>query len=193
VTVCGNGVAALGDSSASCGSGQQAGRGGTGGAGQPSGGGGGSTPSDGSGSGTEVSADGVSASVPATVCGSGVGLLGDASASCGSNTSTGGIIAPPPATTPPGQSDTGTSGTAGSGGGTGTSGSSGLIPGTSGLMAGTSGGAGDAVTSFAPLRLSASDGSGALLAVLGAGLLAAGFLVVRATRPDTATKGGGDR
>jgi hypothetical protein len=138
-------------------------------------------------------------------CGNGAGVLGDASASCGSDTSTGGIIAPPPAAAghhPAGaerhrhlrhprerrqhrhlrhpRPD----------------------PGTSGLTAGASGGAGDAVTSLAPLRSSASDGSGALpftgaaselLAVLGAGLLAAGFLVVRATRPDTATKGGGDR
>jgi hypothetical protein len=84
-----------------------------------------------------------------TVCGDGVGLPGDASAS------------------------------------------------TSGLTAGSSGVAGDAVTSVAPLRSSASDGSDALrftgaasdlLAVLGVGLVAAGFLVVRATRPDTATK-----
>jgi hypothetical protein len=127
-----------------------------------------------------------------TVCGNGAGVLSDASASCGSDT--GGIIALPPATTPPGQSDTGTSGL--------TPGTSGLTPGTRGLTAGASGGAGDAVTSLAPLRSSASGGSGALpftgaasdlLAVLGAGLLAAGFLVVRATRPDTATKGGGDR
>jgi hypothetical protein len=200
VTVCGNGVGALGDSSASCATGQQAGSGGTGGAGQPSGSGGGSTPSDGSGSGTEVSAEGVSASVPVTVCDNGVGLLGDALSSCGSDTSSGGIIAPPPATSPPGQSDTGTSGTSGTPG-TGSTGTSGLLD-TGGLTPGTSSRAVDSVTSFAPLRSSASDGSGALpftgaasdlLAVLGTGLVTAGLLAVRATRPDTATKGGGDR
>ena len=48
-----------------------------------------------------------------TVCGNGVGLLGDTSASCGSDTSTGGIIAPPPPATTPGGTDTGTSGTPG--------------------------------------------------------------------------------
>jgi hypothetical protein len=200
VTVCGNGVGALGDSSASCATGQQAGSGGTGGAGQPSGSGGGSTPSDGSGSGTEVSAEGVSASVPVTVCDNGVGLLGDALSSCGSDTSSGGIIAPPPATSPPGQSDTGTSGTSGTPG-TGSTGTSGLLD-TGGLTPGTSSRAVDFVTSFVPLRSSASDASGALpftgaasdlLAVLGTGLVTAGLLAVRATRPDTATKGGGDR
>jgi hypothetical protein len=200
VTVCGNGVGALGDSSASCATGQQAGSGGTSGAGQPSGSGGGSTPSDGSGSGTEVSAEGVSASVPVAVCDNGVGLLGDALSSCGSDTSSGGIIAPPPATSPPGQSDTGTSGTSGTPG-TGSTGTSGLLD-TGGLTPGTSSRAVDSVTSFAPLRSSASDSSGALpftgaasdlLAVLGTGLVTAGLLAVRATRPDTATKGGGDR
>jgi len=134
-----------------------------------------------------------------TVCGNGIGLAGDASATCGADTSTGGIIAPPPAD-PPGQSDTGSSGISDTPGGTGSTGTSGLLA-TTGLTPGASGGAGDPVTSFAPLRGSAS-GSGALpftgaasdlLAVLGAGLLAAGFLVVRATRPDAATKGGGDR
>jgi hypothetical protein len=150
VTVCGNGAGVLGDASASCGTGQQAGSGGTSGAGQPSGSGGGSTPSDGSGSGTEVSAEGVSASVPVTVCDNGVGLLGDALSSCGSDTSSGGIIAPPPATSPPGQSDTGTSGTSGTPG-TGSTGTSGLLD-TGGLTPGTSSRAVDSVTSFAPLR-----------------------------------------
>jgi len=110
------------------------------------------------------------------------------------DTSTGGIIAPtPPGTTPgttPGRTDT--VGTPGSGS-TGTSG----IPGTLGL---TPGGAG-ATTAFAPLRGSVS-GSGALpftgagsdgLALFAAGLLAAGALFVRATRPAAATEGGGDR
>jgi hypothetical protein len=63
-------------------------------------------------SGNQVAVDaGVTASVPVTACGNGVGLLGDVSAACGSDTSTGGIIAPPPDT--PGQTDTGTSGTSG--------------------------------------------------------------------------------
>jgi hypothetical protein len=156
--------------------------------------GGGSTPTGGTGDGTAVSADGVTASVPVTACGNGVGLLGDVSAACGSDTSTGGIIAPPPDT--PGETDTGTSGTSGIPGST--TGTSGLL--ATGLTPG-GGGAGDPVASFAPLRPQAA-GSGALpftgaasdlLAVAGAGLLAAGFLAVRATRPDTAGKGGGDR
>jgi hypothetical protein len=155
--------------------------------------GGGSTPTGGTGDGTAVSADGVTASVPVTACGNGVGLLGDASAACGSDTSTGGIIAPPDT---PGQTDTGTSGTSGIPGSTGTSG---LL--ATGLTPGIGGGGGDPVASFAPLRPQAA-GSGALpftgaasdlLAVAGAGLLAVGFLAVRATRPDTAGKGGGDR
>jgi hypothetical protein len=133
-----------------------------------------------------------------TICGNGAGALGDASASCGSDTSTGGIIAPPPATTP-GGIDTGTSGTPGT---PGSSGTFGLTPGTSGLTSGGSGGAGSAVTSFAPLRSITAAGADALpftgagsdlLAVLGATLAIAGLLTVRATRPDTATKGGGDR
>jgi hypothetical protein len=133
-------------------------------------------------SGNQVNADvgDVAPSVPVTVCGNGVGVLGDAAASCGADTSSGGIIAPPPGTT-------------GSPGSTGTSG----IPGTSGSIPG----AGDPITTSAPLRpvVSASGAlpfTGAasdLLAVVGAALLAAGFRVVRATRPDTAGKGGGDR
>jgi len=191
LTVCGNGVGALGDSSASCGTALLSGGNGTT---QPSGDGGGSTPTGGTGDGTAVSADGVTASVPVTACGNGVGLLGNVSAACSSDTSTGGIIAPPPDT--PGETDTGTSGTSGIPGST--TGTSGLL--ATGLTPG-GGGAGDPVASFAPLRPLAA-GSGALpftgaasdlLAVAGAGLLAAGFLVVRATRPDTAGKGGGDR
>jgi hypothetical protein len=191
VTVCGNGVGALGDSSASCGTGQQAGSG----TGQPSGGDGSSTPGDGSGDGTAVGTEGVSASVPVTVCGNGVGLLGDTSATCSSDTSTGGIIAPPP-----GRSDTGTSGTVGTPGG-GSTGTSGLPGGPAGLTPGAAGGAGDPIASFAPLR-SSTGGPGALpftgatsdlLAVVAAGLLTLGLLAVRATRPDAATRGGGDR
>jgi hypothetical protein len=216
VTVCGNGAGVLGDASASCGTAQPAGSGGT----STGANGSGNDSDDGStgaeistgpaGAGTSTSgtllddaASGnqvdagigsVSPSAPVTVCGNGVGLLGDASAACGSDTSTGGIIAPTPDT--PGETDTtGTSGIPGSDTGT-----SGLLA-TTGLTPGTSGGAGDPVASFAPLRPLAV-GSGALpftgaasdlLAVVGAALLAAGFRVVRATRPDTAGKGGGDR
>jgi hypothetical protein len=124
-----------------------------------------------------------------TVCGNGVGLLGDASMSCGADTSSGGIIAPPPGTTPSGSTDTD--------GITGTTGTSG-IPGTSGLIPG----AGDPITTSAPLRpvVSASGalpftGAGSdLMALAAGGLLAAGVLVLRATRPATAaTKGGDDR
>ena len=141
----------------------------------------------------------MSPTVPVSACGNSVGLLGDASASCGSDTSSGGIIAPPPGTTPgqtdtDGTTDTGTSGIRGTTGTTGTTGTNGLTP-------GTGGDAGDAVTTFAPLRPSVS-GSGALpftgaasdlLALVAAGMLAAGALVVRATRPAAATGGGEDR
>jgi hypothetical protein len=187
VTVCGNSVGALGDASASCGANQQASGGG---ATQPSGGGGGSATTDGSGNQAGVGVGDVSASVPVTACGNGIGLLGDASAGCGADTSTGGIIAPPPVTTgPDGTSDTGTSG----------------IPGTVGLTPGTGGGPGDPITTFAPLRpFAPSSGSGAgvlpftgagsdLLAVLAGGLLGMGALVVGATRPDAAREGGDDR
>ena len=145
-------------------------------------------------SGNQVNADvgDVAPSVPVTVCGNGVGVLGDAAASCGADTSSGGIIAPPPGTTPSGSTDT--DGTTGSPGSTGTSG----IPGTSGSIPG----AGDPITTSAPLRpvVSASGAlpfTGAasdLLALAAGGLLAAGVLVVRATRPATAaTKGGDDQ
>jgi hypothetical protein len=134
-----------------------------------------------------------------TVCGNGVGLLGDTSATCSSDTSTGGIIAPPPAI-PPGRSDTGTSGTVGTPGG-GSTGTSGLLGGPAGLTPGAAGGTGDPIASFAPLRSSAggpgvlpfTGATSDLLAVVGAGLLTLGWLAVRATRPDAATKGGGDR
>jgi hypothetical protein len=150
----------------------------------------------------------------ATASLAGVGLLGDASSNCGTSaipdptdpgavidtgigvdigtdTSTGGIIAPPPGTTSP----DGTGGEAPSSS-TGTSG----IPGTLGLTPG-SGGADSSATSFAPLRpsVAGSDGlpfTGAasdLLALVAFGLLVAGALVVRATRPAAAREGGDDR
>jgi hypothetical protein len=187
VTVCGNGVGALGDASAACGTAQPSGSGGS-----PATGG---SPSGGSDDDSAtVGTDGISPSVPVTVCGNGVGLLGDASVACAADTSTGGITAPPPGTTDPGGS-TGTSGIPGTPGSTGTSG----IPGTTGLTPGTGGGAGDPVTTFSPLRPSVSDSlpfTGAfsdLLALAAAGLLAAGALIVRASRPVAATEGGGDR
>ena len=220
VTVCGNSVGALGDASASCGTGQPATS--TGGA---SAGASGSSQADGTlaGNQAEVSVGDVAATVPVTASCNSVGLLGDASSNCGTSTSpgtdpgtnsgidsgidsgigvdigintggeisTGGIIAPPPGTTSPGGNDA--DGTPGS---TGTSG----IPGITGLTPG-SGGADGSVTSFAPVRPSVA-GSGALpftgatsdlLAIAAFGLLVAGALVVRATRPAAAREGGGDR
>ena len=217
VTVCGNSVGALGDASASCGTGQPATS--TGGA---SAGASGSTQADGTlaGNQAEVSVGDVAATVPVTASCNSVGLLGDASSNCGTSTSpgtdpgtdtgidtdtgigvdigvntggeisTGGIIAPPPGTTSPGGDDTDGPGS------TGTSG----IPGIPGLTPG-SGGADGSVTSFAPVRPSVA-GSGALpftgaasdlLAIAAFGLLIAGALVVRATRPAAAQEGGGDR
>jgi hypothetical protein len=135
----------------------------------------------------------VSPSVPVTVCGNGVGLLGDASVGCGANTSSGGIIAPPPGTSPSGSTDTAASPP----GTTGTAGTSG-VPGTSGLIPG----AGDPISTSAPVRpvVSASGvlpftgAASDLLALAAGGLVAAGALVARATRPATAaTKGGDDR
>jgi hypothetical protein len=190
VTVCGN---AVGEASASCGASQQASGGGTT---APSGGDSGSSSSDSSGNQAEASVESVSAPVPVTVCGNGVGLLGDASVSCAADTSTGGIIAPPPGTTTPGSTDT--DGTQGSPGSTGTSG----IPGTTGLTPGTSGAAGDPANAFAPLRsalagadtLAFTGVAADLLAAVATGLLAAGALIVRAARPATAaTEGGEDR
>jgi hypothetical protein len=177
VTVCGNGVGALGDASAACGTAH------------PSGGGGStSTPSGGSDDAAAVSAAGTSASVPVAVCGNWVGLLGDASVACAADTSSSGTTAPPPGTTDPGGS-TDTDGITGTPGSTGTSG----IPGTAGLTPGTDGGAGDPVTTFSPLRPSVAESSLAftgalsdLLALAAAGLLAAGVLIVRAARPATA-------
>ena len=160
----------------------------------------------------------VSPSVPVMVCGNSVGVLGDASSNCGpstipdptdpgtgidtgigvdvgvntgTDTSTGGIIAPPPGTTSP----DGTGGEAPSSS-TGTSG----IPGTLGLTPG-SGGADSSATSFAPLRASVAGSGGLpftgaasdLLALVAFGLLVAGALVVRATRPAAAREGGDDR
>ena len=210
VTVCGNGAGVLGDASASCGANQPP---------APAGGPTGSTGSSGTGStgasvdtgsatagsllanlasGNQVDAGigSVSPSVPVTACGNGVGALGDASAGCGADTSSGGIIAPPPGTSPSGSTDTDGI-TASPPGTTGTTGTSG-IPGTSGLIPGP----GDPITTSAPLRpvVSASGAlpfTGAasdLLALVAGGLLAAGALVVRATRPATAaTEGGDDR
>ncbi|HSO55926.1 MAG TPA: hypothetical protein VL330_24990, partial [Actinomycetes bacterium] len=220
VTVCGNSVGALGDASASCGTSQPATS--TGGA---SAGASGSTQADGplAGNQAEVSVGDVAATVPVTASCNSVGLLGNASSNCGTSTSpgtdpgtdtgidpgigidvdagvggeisTGGIIAPPPATTTPGTPSgrTDTAGTAGTPGSTGTSGIPGLTPG--------SGGADASVTSFAPVRPSVA-GSGALpftgaasdlLAIAAFGLLIVGALVVRATRPAAAREGGGDR
>ena len=164
----------------------------------------------------------MSATVPVTVSCNSIGLLDDASSSCGpstnpspdpgttgtdtgidtgigvdigvntgTDTSTGGIIAPPPGTTSPGGTDG-----EGPSSSTGTSG----IPGTLGLTPG-SGDADGSATSFAPLRRSVA-GSGALpftgaasdlLALVAFGLLVAGVLVVRATRPAAAKEGGQDR
>jgi hypothetical protein len=239
VTVCGNSVGVLGDTSASCGTAQP------GSANDGSGGGvtvgtSGSTQADGTLAGNQVGAnvDDVSATVPVTASCNSVGLLGDASSNrgtpnpdrstdtsadvdlgigtfgidtgtvtgpgtdsgigvdigidAGTETSTGGIIAPPPGTTSSG--GTGADGTPGSS--TGTSG----IPGIPGLAPGA-GGAGISATSFAPLRPSVA-GSGALpftgaasdlLALAALGLLVAGALVVRATRPAAAREGGDDR
>jgi hypothetical protein len=181
VTVCGNGVGALGDASVGCGTAQ------------PSGGGGPTSPA-GSGNQATVGTDGIAPPVPVTVCGNGVGLLGDASVGCGADTSTGGIIAPPPGTTP---GSTDTDGIQGTPGSTGTSG----IPGTTtGLTPGTGGGPGDPAITLAPLRPSVAGSlpfTGAasdLLALVAGGLLVAGTLIVRAARPATAaTEGGEDR
>jgi hypothetical protein len=188
VTVCGNGVGALGDASAACGTAQPSGSGGsTSTGGSPAGGSDDDT--------ATASTGGISPSVPVTVCGNGVGLLGDASVACTADTSTGGTTAPPPGTTTPGGS-TDTDGIPGTPGSTDTSG----IPGTTGLTPGTDGGAGDPVTTFSPLRPSVADASLAftgaasdLLALVAAGLLAAGVLIVRAARPAAAKEGGEDR
>ena len=127
-----------------------------------------------------------------TGAGTDTGIGVDIGLDTGTETSTGGIIAPPPGTTS--SAGTGADGTPGSS--TGTSG----IPGTLGLAPG-SGAADSSVTSFAPLRPSIA-GSGALaftgaasdlLALAAFGLLVAGALVVRATRPAAAREGGDDR
>jgi hypothetical protein len=188
LTVCGN---AVGDASASCAPSQQTSGDGTTQLSDSTSGSGSSGPSGNQG---QVSVESVSPSVPVPVCGSGVGLLGDATISCGADTSTGGIIAPPPGTTP---GSTDTDGTTGGPGSTGTSG----IPGTTtGLTPGTSGGPGDPATTLAPLRPSLSGvlpftgAASDLLAQVAGGLLVAGVLIVRAARPATAaTEGGEDR
>jgi hypothetical protein len=126
---------------------------------------------------------------PGTGIDTGIGV--DVGVNTGTDTSTGGIIAPPPGTTSPG----GTGGDAPSSS-TGTSG----IPGTLGLTSG-SGGADGSATSFAPLRPSVAGSGGLpftgaasdLLALVAFGLLVAGALVVRATRPAAAQEGGDDR
>jgi hypothetical protein len=159
-------------------------------------------------SGNQVGVDAgeVSPTVPATICGNGVGVLGDASAGCGANTSTGGTTAPPPGTTP-GQTGTistaGTAGTAGTIGTIGTAGTIGTtgITGITGLTRDTGGRPGDPVTTLAPLR-SFAAGAGALpfsgatsdlLATVAAGLLAMGALLLRAARPAAAREGGDGR
>jgi hypothetical protein len=119
------------------------------------------------------------------------GIGADVGVNTGTDTSTGGIIAPPPGTTSPG----GTDGEA-PGSSTGTSGT----PGTLGLTPGP-GGADGSATSFAPLRPSVAGSGGLpftgaatdLLALVAFGLLVAGALVVRATRPAAAQEGGDDR
>ena len=91
VTVCGNAVGVLGDTSASCAPSQPAsptgGSSGTGSAGASAGTGSPTSDSmlDSLASGNQVDAGigSISPSVPVTVCGNSVGVLGDASASCG--------------------------------------------------------------------------------------------------------------
>ncbi|HKP98822.1 MAG TPA: hypothetical protein VJ735_00700, partial [Actinomycetes bacterium] len=219
VTVCGNSVGVLGDASASCGTGQPAPS-----AGGSSAGASGSAQTGGTlaGNQAEVNLDDVSATVPVTVSCNSVGLLGDASSSCGASTNP----SPDPGTTgtdtgidtgigvdigvntgtdtstggiiapPPGTTSAGGTDGEGPSSSTGTSG----IPGTLGLTPG-SGDADGSATSFAPLRRSVA-GSGALpftgaasdlLALVAFGLLVGGALVVRATRPAAAREGGDDR
>ena len=217
VMVCGNAVGVLGDTSASCAPSQPATPTGS------SAGTGPATSDSlladlASGNQVDAGIGDLSPSVPVMVCGNSVGLLGDASSNCGpstipdptdpgagidtgigvdvgvntgTDTSTGGIIAPPPGTTSP----DGTGGEAPSSS-TGTSG----IPGTLGLTPG-SGGADSSAASFAPLRPSVAGSGGLpftgaasdLLALVAFGLLVAGALVVRATRPAAAREGGDDR
>jgi hypothetical protein len=200
VTVCGNSAGVLGDSSASCVASRPAAGddSSTGSSSGSTGASAGTASTDGSllddiatGHQVDAGAGSVSPSVPVTVCGNAVG---DATASCGADTSTGGIIAPPPGTTP---GSTDTDGITGGPGSTGTSG----IPGTTtGLTPGTSGGPGDPATTVAPLRPSVSGvlpftgAASDLLALVAGGLLVAGVLIVRAARPATAaTEGGEDR
>ena len=91
VTVCGNGVGVLGDASASCAPGQPAapsgGSTGTGSTGTSAGTGDATSDSllgsFASGNQVDAGIGDISPSVPVTVCGNGVGVLGDASAGCG--------------------------------------------------------------------------------------------------------------
>ena len=114
--------------------------------------------------------------------------------SIGADISTGGIIAPAPGTSSPEEpsGQTGTDGTIAPPGTTGTTGTTGLSPGTGG----------DLLTDFAPRRPFVSSSGSALpftgaasdlLAAVAAGLLAAGALFLRATRPAAAREGGDDR
>jgi len=136
----------------------------------------------------ELTLDDLTGETPAGID-TGIGV--DVGVNTGTDTSTGGIIAPPPGTTSP----DGTGGEAPSSS-TGTSG----IPGTLGLTPG-SGGADSSATGFAPLRPSVAGSGGLpftgaatdLLALVAFGLLVAGALVVRATRPAAAQEGGDDR
>jgi hypothetical protein len=157
---------------------------------------GGSTPAGGTAGDDQVgvSSGGTVADSPETASGCTVGPGGDALIFCGANTSSSGIIAPtPPGGTPgsPGRTDTvGITAPPGFTGTVGTVGTEGLTPGT-----------GDPITTFAADRpFAAGSGSlpftgaaGDLLAMLAAGLLLAGALVLRAARPAAVKEGGGDR
>jgi hypothetical protein len=186
VTVCGNAVGVLGDTSASCAPSQSAspaaGSSGTGPTGASAGTG--SATSDpmldslASGNQVDAGIGSISPSVPVTVSCNSVGLLGDASSNCGPSTNP----SPDPGTTgidtgigvdtgvntgtdtstggiiapPPGTTSPGGTDGEGPSSSTGTSG----VPGTLGLIPG-SGDADGSATSFAPLRRSVA-GSGAL-------------------------------
>jgi hypothetical protein len=192
VNVCGNGVGAFGDASASCGG--QAGSGGqssTGSAGASTGSAGATASSgdglpDGTGASNlaRASVAGSSAFTPFAVCGNGVGLLGGASASCDEDTG-GATPSPSPSPTPsPSPSPSPAPSPAPGPGQTGT-GPAGLVPG----LAGLTGSAGSSVA-FAPLRpavagaqagtLPFTGGASDLLGVAAMALLAAGALLLRA-------------
>jgi hypothetical protein len=118
VTVCGNSAGVLGDAWASCSPGRSAS---SNGSIQPSGGAGGSAQAGEAEAGATVG--GVSASAPVTACGNGIGLLGDASVSCGA--------AQDPGTGGGTGQDPGTGG--GTGQDSGTGGGGGQDPGTGGI------------------------------------------------------------